>query len=549
VVAGAAAFMLTLSACGGDDNGGGSTGQTGSSDEPRGSVSINNTQPENPLIPTATNEVGGGNIVDALWTGLVSFDSETGEPSLAVAKSIEPNDDFTEFTITVNDGWTFHDGTPVKAKNFIDAWNYGAYGPNAQLNQYFFGPDGINIAGYADVAGEVDDTGAYVEGSAKAKEMSGLELIDDMTFKVTLGAPNSLFQTIVGYSAFYPMPNSFFQDPEAFADHPIGNGPFEFVKEVPNTSITITAFDNYAGDVKPKVKTIEYRVYADLDAAYADVVANQLDILDKIPPVGLAGDVWKTDLKGRSVSAPLSTRITTITFPLVSTDAWKDPNLRKAISKAIDREAVIAAAYGAGNYVPATGWVPPGNEGYVEGACGEWCEYDAAAAKELYDKTAGIQGPLKIATNSDGGHREWVEAACTSISNALGIECQGDYDPDFGAFRARVNANQLTSPFRTGWVADYPSIQNFLAPLYTTNGSANDGGYSNEKFDSLIRDAAGLQGEDAIAKYNEAERLLADDMAIIPLWYDQGQRGWSEKVNEPKFSWKGYVDPLSISVK
>jgi oligopeptide transport system substrate-binding protein len=548
----AVGLTLVLAACGGDDDGGddsGSGGDSGSGDGPTGTVSINSTQPENPLIPTTTNEVGGGNIVDAMWTGLVSYDPETAEPGLAVAESIEPNEDFTQFTITINDGWTFHDGTPVTAQSFVDAWNFGAAGANAQLNQYFFGPDGANIAGFDTVAGQTDDTGAFIPGSATAETMSGLEVVDDTTFTVTLGSPNSLFETIIGYSAFYPMPESFFTDQEAFIAHPIGNGPFEFVEEVPNQSINLKAYADYAGDPKPQVENIEYRIYADLDAAYADVVSNQLDILDKIPPVGLAGDVWKTDLEGRSASAPLTTRFTSMTFPLTSTDVWADANLRKAISKAIDREAVIAAAYGPGNYVPANSWVPPGNDGYVEGTCGEWCEFDATAAKELYDQTAGIQGTLMISSNSDGGHREWVEAACTSITNALGVPCQGDFDPDFGSFRARVNANEITTPFRTGWVADYPSIQNFLAPLYTSNGSANDGGYSNPQFDDLIRQAAGLEGEEALDLYNQAETLLAEDMAIIPLWYDNGQRGWSENVNEPGFTWKGYVDPLSISVK
>ncbi|MBB5785933.1 peptide ABC transporter substrate-binding protein [Jiangella mangrovi] len=547
----AVGLTLVLAACGGDDDGGdsGSGDEGGSSEGPTGTVSINSTQPENPLIPTTTNEVGGGNIVDAMWTGLVSYDPETAEPGLAVAESIEPNEDFTQFTITIKDGWTFHDGTPVTAQSFVDAWNFGAAGENAQLNQYFFGPDGANIAGFDEVAGQTDDAGAFVPGSATADAMSGLEVVDDTTFTVTLGSPNSLFETIIGYSAFYPMPESFFTDQAAFEAHPVGNGPFEFVEEIPNQSINLTAFADYAGDEKPQVENIEYRIYADLDAAYADVVSNQLDILDKIPPVGLAGDVWKTDLEGRSASAPLTTRFTSMTFPLTSTDVWADANLRKAISKAIDREAVIAAAYGPGNYVPANSWVPPGNDGYVEGTCGEWCEFDAAAAKELYDQTAGIQGTLMIASNSDGGHREWVEAACTSITNALGVPCQGDFDPDFGSFRARVNANELTSPFRTGWVADYPSIQNFLAPLYTSNGSANDGGYSNPQFDDLIRQAAGLEGDEALDLYNQAETLLAEDMAVIPLWYDNGQRGWSENVNEPGFTWKGYVDPLSISVK
>lgn len=543
----AAAAALLLAACGGDDDGdGGGAAGTEGGDGPVGTVSVNSTEPQNPLIPTATNEVGGGNIVDAMWTGLVAYDSETAEPQLAVADVIEPNDDFTEYTVTIQGGWTFHDGSPVTAQSFVDAWNFGAYGPNGQLNQYFFGPDGINITGYEEVS-DAD--------SPAAETMSGLEVVDDLTFTVALDSPNPLFETIVGYSAFYPMPESFFEDQAAFEANPIGNGPFQFVEHNVGSNITLEAYPDYAGETQPAVEQVEYRIYADLDAAYADVVANNLDVLDKVPPSGLAGEQWKADLEGRFGEEPLTTRITTITFPLDNTDQWQDPNLRKAFSMAIDRQTVTDTAYGPGAYVPATGWVPPGNEGYVEGACGEWCNYDPEAAKDLWSQVDNAPDAIQIATNADGGHQQWVEAACTSISNALDIQCTGAFDPDFGTFRSKItnpDGNEITGPFRTGWVADYPSIQNFLAPLYATGASANDGGYSNEEFDALIREAITKEGDEANSLYNDAEALLAEGegaMSVVPLWYDNGQRGWSDRINEPLFTWKGYVDPMSLSVK
>ena len=77
---------------------------------------------------------------------MVRLDPETAEPILAVASSIESDDNQT-WTITLNEGWTFHDGTDVTAQSFVDAWNWSAYGPNAQLNSYFFGPDGAGIRG------------------------------------------------------------------------------------------------------------------------------------------------------------------------------------------------------------------------------------------------------------------------------------------------------------------------------------------------------------------------------------------------------------------
>ena len=75
--------------------------------------------------------------------------------------------------------------------------------------------------------------------------------------------------------------------------------------------------------------------------------------------------------------------------------------------------------------------------------------------------------------------------------------------------------------FRTGWQMDYPSIENFLAPIYKTGAGSNDGDYSNPEFDQLLNEAAAepRTRASANAKYQEAEALLANDMPAIPMWY------------------------------
>lgn len=532
----AVAAALVLAACGGSDTGSSSASAGGEAAQ-AAPVTVHGSEPQNPLIPTNTNETGGGNIVDAMWTGLVSYEVQTGAPQLAVAESIESTPDFRTWTIKIKPGWTFHDGTEVKAKNFVDAWNWGAFGPNAQMNQYFFSPDGLNIAGFEEVGAE----------DATVTEMSGLKVVDDYTFTVELAAPNSLFETIVGYAAFYPMPDSFFADPKAFEAKPIGNGPFMFVSRTPSVSVMLTAYPDYAGEVKPQVKDVEFKMYQSLDAAYADVVANNLDVLDAMPTQALAGNVWQTDLAGRFVEKPLSSIFQSMSFPLYD-KKFDNADLRKAISRAIDRTAVIDVAF-AGTREPADGWVPPGNDGYEPAVCGDNCVYDPAAAKALLEKAGGFDGTLTIAYNADGGHKEWVDATCVSIKNAIGIECQGKPFPEFGPFREEVSAKKMTGAFRTGWQADYPSIQNFLAPLYATGASANDGDFSNPEFDKLIQQAVQVPAEEANALYLQAEKILAEDMPVVPLWYSKLQGAWSEKINEPAFNWQGRVDLLSLSIK
>src|SRR5690606_4838441 len=106
--------------------------------------------------------------------------------------------------------------------------------------------------------------------------------------------------------------------------------------------------------------------------------------------------------------------------------------------------------------------------GYKAGVCGEWCNFDAAKAKQLFDQAGGFDGKLTLAYNADGGHKGWVDATCVSISNALGVDCVGKPTADFATFRTEVVNKEMTGMFRTGWQMDYPSIENFLVPLYKT---------------------------------------------------------------------------------
>ncbi len=152
LVATAIAAALLITACGGSDEEGGDEGGAAASG---GSFSIYIGQPENPLIPGNTNETEGGQVIDSLFTGLVQYNPETNEADFTgVAASIE-SEDQTTWTVTLNDGWTFHDGTPVTANSFVDAWNYTAYSPNAQGNSYFF----ANVAGYGDLQAPTDAEG------------------------------------------------------------------------------------------------------------------------------------------------------------------------------------------------------------------------------------------------------------------------------------------------------------------------------------------------------------------------------------------------------
>lgn len=524
IIAAGAALTLTLTACGGggDSSGGGSA---------TGTVTVNGSEPQNPLIPANTNETGGGNVLDNVFTGLVKYNPKTAAPEMAVAKSIESSDQIT-WNITLNEGWTFHDGTPVTADSFIDAWNWGANGSNAALNQYFFEP----IEGYDAVSAET--------AAADAK-LTGLTKVNDYAFTVKLSKPNSQFPVMVGYTAFSPLPQSFFADPKAFGENPIGNGPFKFVSWQKNSAINLARFDQYMG-TKPSVANATFKIYSTTDAAYADLLANNLDVLDSLPTAAIAGGAYKSDLGDRVVDQAAGV-IQTITFPLYD-QRFANADVRAAFSMAIDRGQIINNVF-EGTREAATGWVSPVVDGYKANACGENCNFDAAKAKSKLEAGGGFAGDVTIAYNADGDHKAWVDATCVSITNTLGVPCAGKPYVDFKTFRQDVTEKKMTGLFRTGWQMDYPSIENFLVPLYKTGASSNDGGYSNPQFDTLMDEGAAQSGAEGIKKFQDGESVLAADMPVIPLWYGKVIAGYSDKVTNVQFTPFSRVDLTTIELK
>lgn len=540
-----AAVAVLATACGGNEEAGG-----GEADRD-GEFSVYATEPENPLIPGDTNEVGGGRVVDEMFAMLKGYD-EDYSPYDEMAESIESNDDSSAFTITIKEGWEFHDGEEVTADNFVDAWNYVVN--NGQKNSSFF----ENIEGYDEASPEDSDEDEDGDEASPEdedeedvepadEEMSGLEVIDDYTFEVTLNEPFAIFPTTLGYSAFAPLPEAFFDDPEAFEDEPIGNGPLEFVEHQPNQHIKLTRYDDYQGEDDVNFQDVTFKIYQERDPAYQDLLSGNLDFMEDMPPSALADGKYEDDFGDRTVTADLLSH-EALTFPLYADESMDDPKLHKAISMAIDREEIAEQIFD-GTRDSMTGWVPSELPGATEeGACGEDCTHQPEKAQELLDET-DFEGPLTISSNADGGHKEWIEAVCGNIENSLDIECHFDPSTSFGEFRSEISAEEMTGPFRTGWVADYPSAENFLSPIYRTGGAANDGDYSNPDFDAKMDEANAASDEDeANELYREAEDMLRDDMPVIPLWTQIGAAAHSENIDDVVLTPERWIDFSQVEV-
>ncbi len=521
---GATAIALLATGCGsGSDDNGSSTSDA--------VVSIEIAEPKH-LIPTNTGETSGSQVLAALFSPLVDFDKDN-KPYEDAAESVTSTDNKL-WTIKLKAGYTFHNGEKVTSDNYINAWNYGAYSPNAQDNGYFFD----KFEGFEDLQA---DEGA----TPKAKTLTGLQKVDDLTFTVTLAQPFSEFKALLGYTAFYPLPAAAWASEgvlkDGFEDAIIGQGPFK-VKGTwqHDAKIVVEKFDAFTGK-KPKIGGVEFRIYQTMDAAYADIQANNLDVIKTIPTSSLANVA--SDLGDRFKQSPAST-FQFVAFPTFQPEFSK-PEVRKAISMAINRDEIIDLVFKK-SQSPARSFVSPVVAGYRDNTCGEFCEFNAAKAKELYTANGG-PAKLQISYNNDGGHKEWVDATCNQLKANLGVDCVGTAEPKFADLLTKVKAKTPVGMFRMGWVMDYPSMENYLGPLYTTGGSSNYYGYSNPAFDTLVKEgAAAPSADEAVKKYQAAEDILVQEMPVIPLRYGQNNFGHSTKVKNVEIDLFNRVDLLKI---
>lgn len=519
---------LAATACGG---GGGSGGGGGES----GVLSSSWGDPQNPLEPSNTNEVQGGKVLDMIFRGLKKYDPKTGKATDMLAEKIDTSDS-QNFTITLKDGWTFSNGEKVTAKSFVDAWNYGASLKNNQKNAYFFG----YIQGY--------DKVHPAAGSQSADTLSGLKVVDDKTFTVQLNQKFSSFPDTLGYAAFAPLPQSFFTDHAGWLAQPVGDGPYRIESYTKGSQMSLKKWDGYPGADKAQNGGVTLKVYTDSDTAYTDLIAGNLDLVDDVPASQLKN--VKSDLGDRYINTPAGI-IQTLAFPYYDS-AWNKSGaekVRTGLSMAINRKQITDTIF-QNTRTPATDWTSPvlgADGGFKEGLCGSACDYDPAQAKRLIQEGGGLPGgQLKITYNADtGSHRMWVDAVCNSINNALGNDkaCVGNPVGTFADFRNQIGQHKMTGPFRAGWQMDYPLIQNFLQPLYYTNASSNDGKWSNKDFDQLV-DQANAQTDTAkaVGTFQQAEEVVRDNMAAIPLWYQNGSAGYSERLSNVA------LNPFSVPV-
>jgi len=487
-------------------------------------------------------------VLNALYSPLVGLDTEAGahlvgddDPN-ATAESIE-SDDNKVWTITLKEGWTMHNGEPLVAQNYVDAWNYGAYGPNATTGGYFFGL--VGVEGNEDLLCPKtnEETGACI-GKPKATEMSGLKVIDDRTFEVTLNAPFGIFPLVLNYSAFNPVPSDFLDDPKKYEDAPVGNGPFQMdgVWEH-DQGIRVTRYPDWPGQGEGNADSIEYRIYSELDTGYNDLLAGNLDIMDSVPAAQL--DAAQAEF-GENFVYEGSAAIGYLGFPVFDPN-FKDKRIRQAISMAIDREEISNTIRP--DFRPLGGFVPEIVPGALNTNCDGHCEFNLEEAKRLYDEAGGIDGPMTIWFNSGADHEDWIEAVSNQLRQNLGIEEIKFRSLDFAEYLPLISEKKHDGPFRLGWVPDYPNPHTYLESIYGTDASSNYSGFSNKEFDELMSQAKSAESPEASIEFTQAaEKILNEEMPGAPIYTSSRTGAWSERVDNVVIDFFDNIEVVNVTV-
>jgi ABC-type transport system substrate-binding protein len=201
--------------------------------------------------------------------------------------------------------------------------------------------------------------------------------------------------------------------------------------------------------------------------------------------------------------------------------------LRQAISQAIDREAINDAVFD-GARAPADGIVTPGIPGYTPGLC-DYCTYDPDAAQAAFDEwtaAGNVQdGPLPIQFGAGGVHGDVVQLIIDNLA-AIGIQAVPDERDTTTYFSALADGACVFC--RSGWIADFPSYDNFSFNLFVT-GSGNNYGYSNPDYDALESQARStVDPTEQASLFNQADDILLNqDIGAVPVLFYRGEYAYN----------------------
>lgn len=373
----------------------------------------------------------------------------------------------------------------------------------------------------------------YIKGGQEFNEGTGLKedvavkAINDLILEVTLIAPTPYFIELTAFMTYMPVrqdvvelgnDGSWATNPELF----VSNGPFVLKDYKAGEGLTLVKNQEYINYESINLETINVLFDHDSDRGLEMFNAGDLDIFDSPPVKQIA------ELEANDEDFYIFPHVGTFYYYLnVSNPLFDDLRIRKALSLAVDRNAIVTSVTKAGQ-VPATGIIPYGiydsnnNEFREEaGDYGISTEYaDVEAARALlaeagYENGVGLPN-IEVIIDDTSEHLAIASFVTEMWREVLGVNCTIVGKPWAEVQELRNNGEYSIA--RGGWIGDYSDPMTFL-DLFLSYSGNNDSQWGNAEFDNIIEEAKLMSGKDRTERLYAAERLLAENHVIIPIYY------------------------------
>ena len=517
--------LILGAACGGDDDDDDGGDETPSATQGSGDgdqapadqqkITIQSAEPQF-IDPHRSNFEQDIGMIRYLFRGLYNL-TDDGDGGVEVVPEMaegEPEVNGNVYTVTLKDGLTWSDGQPITAQHFVDGAKRGC-DPVVSVNYgYLWGAGYLDLQGCAELQANEDP--AQVQALTDAL---GVRAVDETTVEYTLAKPNDRFATIMALWVTFPARQDIIDangDAWTSPDNIVTNGPYTLQSYTAGDGAVLVPNPEWSGQA-PAIQELTVKFLDDLSAAFRNYQSDELDVT-RISPTDIV--TAESEGIGEEVLIDPTTRIETLEMQMED-ETLSDFNVRLALSRAIDRDALNEAAFD-GAYTPAHYWVVKGITGHQgDEPFEDLIGYDPEAAKAALAEAGYADGAgfpeLGVVVNTPE-RIAVAEFLQQSFSEILGINIRIE-QVDGQTRSARFNSEDFDL-FIGGWQLDYPDIENPLFGLFETGGGNNHYNCSNPDVDAALQRALAAENdEDRIAAYQEMETAVVENLCgMAPLY-------------------------------
>ena len=454
------------------------------------------------LDPHLTTDTTSAGLVVELFSGLVALNTDL-QLVPDIAERWEISDDSMLYTFHIRDNAKFHDGTRITAQDF--KWSL-----ERAVSPETASPVADTYLG--DIVG-VEDA---LEGITS--EISGVTVVDDSTLQIQIDAPKAYFLQKLTYPTAYVLQRDNVESGgRNWTDTLNGSGPFKLKEYRIGERIILERNEHY------------YREHANLDSVSMNLAGGQSMAMYENDEIDITGvglfDLERVldpneELNKELVIAPPDFSVSYVGFN-TSMPPFDDVNFRQALNHAVNKE-LIAKEVLSELVEPAYGILPPGFPGYNEDLTG--LEFDPEKARQLLEASAyadpDTRPRIVVTVPGTGGTIGLdLEVIIEMWRQELGVEVDIQ-QVEWATYLQDLNQQKFQAYGGLGWQADYPDPQDFLDILFHTESSINHGAYSNAELDGILEEARiEPDVERRVQLYHQAEKLIVEDAAWLPLWY------------------------------